>query len=93
MPVLGELLILSALASALVQWLKNLPVNGNKALSLTILIVVCFGLALAVWALQQFNLWASFLGILATANLIYSFVIQHFEKKNDLSPLGVGFEG
>ena len=74
-----EMAILGAIATALVQWLKNLPANTGKALTLTILVVVSFGLALAVWLLQEYNLWQWFLGIMATANLIYAFIVQHFE--------------
>ena len=75
--MLVELAILGAVASLLVQWLKQ---GGNSKLhTLTILVVVSFVLAVGVWALQQYNLWAWFLGIVATANTIYAFVLQHVE--------------
>ena len=91
---MGELLILSALASALVQWLKNMPQTSNKVVTLAILVVVSFGIAVAVWLLQHYDLWAWFVGILATANLIYAFIIQHFESDGSgQSPLGAGFAG
>lgn len=76
--MLGELAILGALATIVVQVLKQ---NfDNKAVTLGILAVVSFVLAVGVWFIQEHNLWEWFLGIMATANLIYAFIVQHFEQ-------------
>lgn len=75
--MLAELAILGAIATALVQWIKQS--QKSKLFTLSVLVVVSFVLAVGVWLVQEYNLWAWFLGIMATANLIYSFIIQHFE--------------
>lgn len=75
--MLAELAILGAIATALVQWIKQS--QKSKAFTLAVLVVVSFVLAVGLWLVQEYNLWAWFLGIMATANLIYSFIIQHFE--------------
>jgi cyanate permease len=76
--MLAELAILGVLATALVQWLKQK--YASKAVTLAILVVISFILAVGVWLIQENNLWTWFLGIMATANLIYSFIVQHFEN-------------
>jgi len=80
--MLAELAILGAVATALVQWLKQK--YDSKAVTLAMLVVVSFVLALGVWFIQENNLWTWFLGIMATANLIYSFIVQHLEKMDKL---------
>ena len=79
-----EMAILGVLATALVQFLKK-KFESNKAGTLVILVVISFIISFAVWALQEYNLWQWFLGIMATANLIYAFIVQHVE--------GMDFDG
>lgn len=76
--MLAELAILGAITTALVQIIKQ-GVKG-KAATLGVLAAISFVLATVVWLLQEYNLWSTFLGIMATANLIYSFIIQHMEQ-------------
>lgn len=76
--MIGELTILGALASVLVQWLKQK--GQSKLFSLTVLVVVSVVLAVGAWFIQEYGFWELFLGIMASASLIYSFLIQHLEK-------------
>lgn len=75
-----ELLIVGATASALVQFLKN-RMGTSKAGTLLTLVAVSVILAGAGTIIMQYDLWEQFVGIIATANLIYSFLIQHVEEK------------
>lgn len=73
-----ETALLGAIVSGLVQLIKN-AMGTTKAGTLAVVAVLSFVLAFGVWFLQQYNLWTSFLAIVASASTIYAFFIQHFE--------------
>lgn len=80
--MIAELALLGVVATAFVQFLKK-RFSNNKATTLAILVVVSLLLAIGVWLLQEYNLWAWFLGIMASANMIYAFIVQHIEAAPD----------
>lgn len=90
--MLGELAILGALASVLVQWIKQ--AGKSKLFTLVVLVVVSFVISIFVWLLQEYNLWQWFLGIMAAASLVYAFLLQHIEGglENFLNDLEEGIE-
>lgn len=74
-----ESALLGALVSGFVQILKT-QMNTSKAGTLAAVAVLSFVLAFAGWMIQSFNLWTTFLSILASASAIYAFIIQHMES-------------
>lgn len=73
-----ESALLGAIVSGIVQFIKN-SMNTTKAGTLAVVAVLSFVFAFGVWLLQTYNLWTSFLAIVASASTIYAFFIQHFE--------------
>lgn len=71
--------LLGVLATALVQWLKN-AFKTDRVGTLAILAVVSLILALFGWLLAQFNLYATFATIVASATTIYAFIVQFLES-------------
>ena len=82
--MIASSIVLGVIASALVQWLKN-AFATSKVGTLAILAIVSIVLALVGIVIQHFNLLDMFLGILATANIIYAFLIQFLEKPADVT--------
>lgn len=78
-----ETVFLGVIVSGSVQWLKG-KFATDKAGTLLIVAGASFVIAVGIYFLQNFNLWQTFLGILASAAAVYAFIIQHFE---DVSPL------
>jgi len=73
-----ETVLLGAIVTGVVQWLKN-KYQTSKAGTLAIVAVSSFVLAIGAMLLQHFNLWGTFISVVATATTIYAFIIQHFE--------------
>lgn len=73
-----ETLLLGALVTGLVQWLKN-KYATSKVGTLFIVALLSFAGAFIAYTLQHFDLWETTLKIVATATTIYAFIIQHFE--------------
>lgn len=71
-------IILGVFASLLTQWLKKYGKNEWH----TLLILGCISLAVAgiYAALVATGYWQAVVGIFVTAGVIYTFIIQRFEK-------------
>lgn len=74
-----EYLILGAAATGLVQWLKS-RMGTSKYGTLCILVFISVVFAMGSNVIMFYDLWDTFVGVIATANLIYAFLIQHLEK-------------
>lgn len=73
-----EIIILGVLASALTQWLKKY--SKNEWQTLAILGFVSIAIAGGYCALVVAGYWQTIATVLVTAGVVYTFIIQRFEK-------------
>ncbi len=82
---LGSLAIVGVAVSLLVQFLKQHFGGGKATLAILVIISVIAGAAYKFFQAHT-QLLADFVSILATANIVYNFVIQWFEATTPTSP-------
>lgn len=81
--MIAQYLILGALATALVQFLKIKFDTQHRWETIIILVGISTLLGVGVQFINHYDLMPQVLAILATANAIYSFVILPFENGVD----------
>lgn len=77
-------IVLGLIVTALVQWLKNVLAT-SKVGTLFIVAVLSIVFAIGGALLQHFNLLDLFWGIVGSATVIYSFIVQFLEKPADVT--------
>lgn len=77
-------IIIGAIVSLIVQWLK--PRVGGEYATLGLLAVLCLAAAGIYTALVALGYWDAFYRVLVTAGAFYAFVVQRFEGKSLFDP-------
>lgn len=85
--VLSSLAIVGVAVSLLVQWLKQTFGSGIKSQFIAVGLSIFGGLVYFFFR-NHTSLWQNCLTVLASADLVYSYILQYIEKPN--LPAGSG---